>query len=868
MKKKNKLLLIGWDAADWKLIGPLLAKGQMPALKKLIDHGVYGNMSTMNPPYSPMLWSSVATGKTPDKHGVLGFIELMPNKKGIRPVTANSRKAKAIWNILHHKGYKSNLIGWWPSFPAEPINGVVVTDKFQKVNKDPNKKSPIAPGTIYPESLTGQLKDLRMFPHEITEAHILPCIPKAAEVNQETDKGLESFAKIVSENTSVHAAATNVMRTTEWDFMAVYYDLIDHFCHAFMKFHPPKQKHIPQEAFEIYKDAVVSSYRIQDMMLARKMELVDDDTTIIVMSDHGFESGTNRIAKMPKYPAAPALEHRQFGMFVAAGPNIKKNEKIFGLGLIDVAPTILHMFGLPIGKDMDGKVALDIFKNPTEPKYIDSWEAIEGDFGQLDTAEEASVLDDQETMQQLVDLGYIEKPDEKIETAILKTTCDLKHNLARVYLGKKDFEKSKDILLDLVNDTYPVYTKTDLENLPEAQIKRQNIKEQDSIIDIIPYYMDLLSIALLENEFDKAAHYLNQLRTLDRKFEVNTRLSEAKILLGTGKIQQALKLLKDVESKNPSAEIWHQLGKIQVQLQHFNDAKISFEKALEIEIDRAKFHQSLADLLIRLNDYETAAEHALTAIELVKYFPEAHYTLGKALEKLGDLENAKMAYETAAKLKPATHYRAEKALENVEDKLKDPSEFRDKSDFKHRDNQIVIVSGLPRSGTSLMMQMLHAGGVPVLTDANRTADVSNPNGYFEYDPVMSLHTDNSWLGLAQNKSVKVVAPLLKYLDPKYRYKVIFMNRDLTEVVKSQQKMIGKNPDVLPVKLFEAYQKHLNQIENWKDKEPGVELIYMNYTDAINKPEETVSKVAKFIGLDLNVSKMTACVDKALYRNKN
>ncbi|HKK11772.1 MAG TPA: alkaline phosphatase family protein, partial [Flavobacteriaceae bacterium] len=103
----KKVLLIGWDAADWKLIWPLIAKGHMPALKKLISKGVYGNMGTMDPPYSPMLWSSVATGKTPDKHGVLGFIEVMPEMKGIRPVTVNSRKAKALWNILHHEGYKS-----------------------------------------------------------------------------------------------------------------------------------------------------------------------------------------------------------------------------------------------------------------------------------------------------------------------------------------------------------------------------------------------------------------------------------------------------------------------------------------------------------------------------------------------------------------------------------------------------------------------------------------------------------------------------------------------------------------------------------------------------------------------------------------
>jgi hypothetical protein len=252
---------------------------------------------------------------------------------------------------------------------------------------------------------------------------------------------------------------------------------------------------------------------------------------------------------------------------------------------------------------------------------------------------------------------------------------------------------------------------------------------------------------------------------------------------------------------------------------------------------------------------------------LVKYFPVAHFTLGEALEKLGDLENAKLAYDTAAKLKPQTHHRAEKAIENVEEKLDKQIKFVDKTDYKFRKDQIVVVSGLPRSGTSLMMQMLNNGGVEVLTDQNRKADDSNPQGYFEYDPVKSIHKDNSWLELAKNKSVKVVAPLLKFLSPKYRYKVIFMNRDLSEIIKSQQKMIGKNQDVLPVKLFEAYNKQLNQVETWKKKEPGVELIYVNYKDVLEHTDEVIHNISSFVGLDLNSKDMAACVDSALYRNK-
>ncbi|QNK77032.1 alkaline phosphatase family protein [Winogradskyella sp. PAMC22761] len=842
MKKKSKVLLIGWDAADWKIIGPLLAKGQMPSLKKLIDKGVYGNMATMNPPYSPMLWSTVATGKTPDKHGVLGFLELMPDLKGVRPVTVKSRKSRALWNIFHNQGLKSNLVGWWPSFPAEPINGVVVTDKFQKVNINPNKKSPIVEGTIHPESLVESLHDLRVHPSEITEAHILPFIPKAGEIDQDKDQSLQTFSKIMAENVSLHAAATNLMRTTDWDFMGVYYDFIDHFCHAFMKFHPPKLGPIPKKIFELYNDCVLSAYRFQDMMLGRMLELTDDDTTIIVMSDHGYESGNKRILEMPKYQAAPSLEHRQFGMFVAAGPNIKKNEKIFGLGLVDVAPTILHMFNLPIGKDMDGKIALDIFENIKPPKFIDSWETVAGDFGEHSKNHNTDSLSDQEAMQQLIDLGYIDRPDEKLEVSILKTKCDLKYNLARVYLGKKDYENAKLILLELIEEKEPV--------------------------DVIPYYMDLLTISINEEEFDKAEIYLNELRVREKKFEINTYFSEAKILLSKNKVNAALELLVKAKNNKPNGEVWFQIGKIYTRLDQLEDAKAAFENALTFEIDNAHYHQAFAVVLIRLEDYEEAAEHALTAIELIKYFPDAHYTLGEALEKLGDTENAKKAYETAAKLKVKTYHRAEKAIENIQDKIIDSIAFKDKSDFKYRKDQIVIVSGLPRSGTSLMMQMLDKGGINALTDTNRKADASNPKGYLEYAPVMALHHDNSWLGEAQNKSLKVVAPLLKFLDPKYRYKVVFMTRDLNEVIKSQQKMIGKDVDVFPVKLYETYKKHLKQVETWKDREPSVELIYVDYKEALYDTVDVVKKVISFIGEEaMNEEQMKSCVDKTLYRNK-
>lgn len=844
--KKNKLLLIGWDAADWKIAGPLLAKGLMPSLKKLIDRGVHGNMSTMNPPYSPMLWSSVATGKTPDKHGVLGFVEVVPNQKALRPVSANSRKARAIWNILHHKGLKSNLVGWWPSFPAEPINGVVVSDKFQRVSADPTKIMPMPERTVHPKEMQDVLKDLRMFPWEVTKEHILPFMPQAARIDQkEKGSGLSPFSKILTQNVSLHNASTYLIRETEWDFMAVYFDMIDHLCHSFMKYHPPKLDKISQEHYDIYNDVVNSAYRFQDMMLGRILNLIDEETTVIVMSDHGFESGSKRILEMPKVTAAPALDHRQFGIFVASGPNIKRNEKVFGLGLIDVAPTVLHHFGLPVGKDMDGKVNLDIFKESGVPSYIDSWENVEGDFGELEPEAADDLLSDEETMEQLIELGYIERPDEKIEIAILKTKCELKHNLARVYLGKKDFERAKEMLLELLEEKDP--------------------------IDIAPYYIDLMNVCLRTKQFEEAKKYLEEFRQVETEIKYNVFFIESEILLGLGEISSSLKILEEERAKKPNGEILFRIGNIHFINKDFGLARDCFREAINLQDDKAKYHRAMAETLFELEDYEESVEQALTSIELVKYYPSAHFTLAKSLEKLGDLENAKLALETANKLTPKSYHRAEKALENIEEKIEEkntaPLNLSDKILNKYRDDQIVIVSGLPRSGTSLMMQMLDKGGMDVLVDGNRKADDSNPKGYYEYKPVMSLQKDNSWLHEAKDKTVKIVAPLLRSIDPQYRYKIIFMKRDLDEVIKSQRKMLRKDTDTFPVQLFNSYRKHLEVVNSWKENEPGVELIYLDYKDVLDDPNIAVDKVASFLGVDLKKNEMVKCIDRSLYRNK-
>ena len=163
----------------------------------------------------------------------------------------------------------------------------MVSNHFQRASAPLGKPWPMQPGTTNRVDLIEHLKDLRLHPAELDESHLLPFIPNAAKIDQQKDRRLESLAKIIADCTSIHAAATAAIQLEEWDFMGVYYDAIDHFCHAFMRYHPPRQDHIPEDDFEMYKDCVVGGYRYHDMMLGVLLALAGPDTTVILMSDYG-----------------------------------------------------------------------------------------------------------------------------------------------------------------------------------------------------------------------------------------------------------------------------------------------------------------------------------------------------------------------------------------------------------------------------------------------------------------------------------------------------------------------------------------------------------------------------------------------------
>jgi tetratricopeptide (TPR) repeat protein len=810
------------------------------------------------------------------------------------------------------EGMKVHNVGWWPSHPAEPLNGISVSNAYQKAQKPFGQAWRLSKGTVHPQKMSRRFARLRVHPGELTPAHILPFVPLAAKVDQDKDKRLVSVAKILAETATINSAATWILENEEWDFMGMYFDGIDHFCHGFMNYYPPKMKHVPDEQFGLYQDVVKGAYKFHDMMLDRQLKLAGPDATVILVSDHGFHSDHMRPSFLSEEPAAPAQQHRNYGVICMKGPGIKKDERIYGATLLDVAPTILSLFGLPMGDDMDGKPLVQAFEGKPELKNIESWESVEGDCGMHPADRLEDPYDASEEIARLVELGYIEEPEKDDKKNVEKAILESRYNLSRAYMGAGMFSEAEPIFEDLVKKS----SRESRFVLRLASCKFELMK-YDSCMEIITGFREWLSNDLDERKGkkpkeidreqidDEELQKLEEEQRKDKLRLLNTRkdlmsleLLRAKVHMKQNKASSAMQIFRKQLSIYPrSKQLNLSMGRAYIKLKNWEEARKSFETAASIDPDDSSAYHGIAVSQLRKGNYYEAIDAALDSIALFYHFPFAHYHLGEALYHIEEFERAAEAFEVCLAMNPSIGRARNWLVEIYEDKLGNPEKaqshmdyFQEKkspevsssdrmhdakksADSKHVDlrDPVMVVSGLPRSGTSMMMQMLREGGVDLYVDQERKADESNPKGYLEHEAVKKLARDARWVKNARNKAVKIIARLLFHLPDSNNYKVIFMLRHIDEVINSQQQMlIRKNRDRsknYPVSLAESYRRTLEKARSWGKRRHNVDVIYVNYSDVIDDPRKEAIRVAEFLGGELDVEKMSAAVDEKLYRTK-
>jgi predicted AlkP superfamily phosphohydrolase/phosphomutase/tetratricopeptide (TPR) repeat protein len=894
--RRQRLLLVGWDSADWKIIHPLLDAGELPGLARLVETGTSGNLTTLEPQLSPMLWTSIATGKMAYHHGVPGFTEVDPGTGAVVPVSAATRKCRTLWEILGERGLRSHVVSWFATHGEENHLGCIVSNMFCHVantqpGQDPAEWPSPPPGTYWPADLATTMNDLRVSPHDIDPDDLIRLfVPAAHTVDQTKDKRLWGLAEKLAEACSAHNAATHLLETDpDWDFMAVYYRTVDEISHMFMPYHPPRMEGIPEADFELYKQVVTGIYKLHDLFLCRLMQLAGPETAIVLVSDHGFHSDHLRPKFTPRVPAGITVWHRPQGVFIASGPGFNRDELVYGSRLLDVAPTILHWFGLPVGADMEGRVLEDVFEAPRRPvETVPTWETGVGPRQERKTLGAGA---DKALLEQFVALGYIDEIPDDPGQAAAATNRENDWNIARACMYGTRYAEALPLL---ENCFHAAPFRTDYAQvLATCQMQLGLLDEADATVA-------------------KAAETFGRTEQAD--------LVRASIAIQKKDFHSALQSLERVREKNPGeVQLQLMLAQSYLALRRWSDAETAARAVLAADPHNPQAFLVLARCFLRTGRAEEAADAAAECIGLQFGNPQGHFLLGAALASQERFDEAVRPLENCLHLAP-TFLRAQRLLARVyrqlgqreraavcesqsfaalhdlrreqaaaqaatrkkaaertvirdeQDRIRQAEIDRKKAEYDAIEpKDFLIVSGLPRSGTSLLMQMLRAGGIEPLTDAKRAADEDNPEGYWEWEAIKKLPKDPRLIEQAEGKAVKVISALLPNLPGKHRYTVIYMVRPTEQVVDSQWAMLfrqGTQPKSEKKHLIEVQEHHSRQIREVLRKSERVTLLEVSFPELVADPEPVIAKLAELLpGRFTPGPAVAACVKPQLFRNR-
>ncbi|PYT34820.1 MAG: hypothetical protein DMF52_11835 [Acidobacteria bacterium] len=424
---RGRLVVFGVDGADWQVIEPLVTRGRLPHFKRLIEEGATGTLRSMEPSASPSLWTTIATGVRPERHGIYGFViegdggpadavhaeepGAGPPGRGamVRPVTSGMRRAPAFWNILPRYGRKVGVVGWLVTWPAEPTNGFIVSSYLPYIYNwstgRPLKGTIVSgiPKQTFPEALIDDLNAEKVKPGDIPPETVRRFYdPERVRGLSADDRDCAlGFLWSLACDETYRRIGLKLFDKYPVDLFAIYFGGVDVASHRFWKFaHPGALDYRvgPEEAAVLGR--VIDEYYVYvDGLLGEYLERLGPDTTLVVLSDHGF--------KPVLFPGKPTTSghHRMEGILALFGRGARRAHTIDGAGLLDVLPTLLYLLDLPIARDLEGKVLQDAidpgFVRAHPVTFVDAYGPPEH-AGEEDQSEV-----DRNVLERLRSLGYI-----------------------------------------------------------------------------------------------------------------------------------------------------------------------------------------------------------------------------------------------------------------------------------------------------------------------------------------------------------------------------------------------------------------------------------------------------------------------------
>lgn len=413
-----KVLVVGWDGADWLLMGPMLEQGRLPNLARLMEGGVHGELRSEPPLLSPLIWTTIATGKTVEEHGVADFLAEDPETGKMVPISSASRRVHALWNLLSVFGLSTDAVGWWATWPAEEIQGTMVTDRVAYQLFDYGGDAGDAAGKVHPESAWPAIEESLVPAEEVSWEEVRRFVDLTPEElerrwnslppERRQEDEVNHLRKIIATTRSYHDIVLQLLEQ-QADLTLAYYEGTDTVGHRFAHYLPPAMQGITDEEVAKYGHAMPRFYEWADELLGELMAAVDEDTVVMLISDHGFFTGEARPESDPSDFAAGAPQwHRLYGVIVGDGPGIEGGE-VEGATIFDIAPTLLATLGLPVPEDMRGEV-LTPFVPPAARQVLPEISGRLASYEELPRRRPQTRLaseDDENRLRELVALGYI-----------------------------------------------------------------------------------------------------------------------------------------------------------------------------------------------------------------------------------------------------------------------------------------------------------------------------------------------------------------------------------------------------------------------------------------------------------------------------
>ena len=410
------VIFIGLDGADWSLLDQYTARGVMPTLAKLVAEGSSGTVKTIHPPLSPLIWTTMMTGVSPLEHRILDFLRVNPSSQQREPITSDERKTPAVWNMATAGGKKVGTLGLWATYPAESVNGLMVSDRlFTFLFSETTPP----PGVVYPASMESWAREgLTRARNETGYDAIKAVLPwlteaeytQAAAVTDPYAHPVSALRRILIETKVYDELGRDWFSREKPDLLLLYFQGTDSIGHVFAPYAPPRQASIPEADYARYKDVPERYFAAIDQLLARYVVLAQSTGSVIMLaSDHGFLWGEGRPTTLSSAANTTAAKwHAENGIYLIWGPGIQPSQGHTGTGKVDqVCATLLALAGLPAGRNVASPPLTGTPSAATPGEPVD-YRAVYTPAATAPAASgSASSAVDEDTVAKLRALGYI-----------------------------------------------------------------------------------------------------------------------------------------------------------------------------------------------------------------------------------------------------------------------------------------------------------------------------------------------------------------------------------------------------------------------------------------------------------------------------